>query len=90
MRGSWLNAVGGGGFVAAASQTGRKSGGHGDLGHHDTAEALADAGFVAVAINHPICGPHDSGGKQHQGYRNQGRPDGHGVLLRPVPDGTRR
>ena len=23
------------------------------LGHHDTAEALADAGFVAVAINHP-------------------------------------
>ena len=25
-----------------------------DLGHHDTAEALADAGFVAVAINHPI------------------------------------
>ncbi len=29
--------------------------GHGGsfLGHHDTAEALADAGFVAVAINHP-------------------------------------
>ena len=24
-----------------------------DLGHHDTAEALVDAGFVAVAINHP-------------------------------------
>lgn len=23
------------------------------LGHHDTAEALADAGFVSVAINHP-------------------------------------
>jgi predicted dienelactone hydrolase len=23
------------------------------LGHHDTAEALADAGFVAIAINHP-------------------------------------
>src|SRR4029077_14216403 len=23
------------------------------LGHHDTAEALADAGFAAVAINHP-------------------------------------
>ncbi|WP_133682479.1 alpha/beta hydrolase family protein [Paludibacterium purpuratum] len=23
------------------------------LGHHDTAEALADAGFVVVAINHP-------------------------------------
>ena len=23
------------------------------LGHHDTAEALADTGFVAVAINHP-------------------------------------
>jgi predicted dienelactone hydrolase len=29
--------------------------GHGGdyLGHHDLAEALADAGFVAVAINHP-------------------------------------
>ena len=29
--------------------------GHGGwyLGHHDTAEALADAGFVVVAINHP-------------------------------------
>ncbi len=27
--------------------------GGGDLGHHDTAEALADAGFVAVAIDHP-------------------------------------
>jgi predicted dienelactone hydrolase len=29
--------------------------GHGGsfLGHHDTAEALADGGFVAVAINHP-------------------------------------
>ena len=24
-----------------------------DLGHHDTAEALADAGFVVVALNHP-------------------------------------
>ena len=23
------------------------------LAHHDTAEGLADAGFVAVAINHP-------------------------------------
>jgi predicted dienelactone hydrolase len=23
------------------------------VGHHDTAEALADAGFVAAAINHP-------------------------------------
>ena len=23
-------------------------------GHHDTAETLADAGFVAVAINHPV------------------------------------
>ena len=23
------------------------------LGHHDTAEAMADAGFVSVAINHP-------------------------------------
>jgi predicted dienelactone hydrolase len=23
-------------------------------GHHDTAEALADAGFVAVAVNHPL------------------------------------
>jgi predicted dienelactone hydrolase len=23
------------------------------VGHHDTAEALADAGFVVVAINHP-------------------------------------
>jgi predicted dienelactone hydrolase len=29
--------------------------GHGgdDLGHHDTAEALADAGFIAVALDHP-------------------------------------
>lgn len=29
--------------------------GHGgsDLGHHDTAEALAEAGFIVVALNHP-------------------------------------
>jgi predicted dienelactone hydrolase len=27
-------------------------------GHHDTAEALADAGFVVVAVNHPV----DTGG----------------------------
>lgn len=29
--------------------------GHGgsSLGHHDTAEALADAGFIVVALNHP-------------------------------------
>lgn len=32
------------------------------LGHHDTAEALADAGFVVVAINHPHANSADMSG----------------------------
>jgi predicted dienelactone hydrolase len=44
------------------------------LGHHDTAEALADAGFVVVAINHP-----------HANYADMSRANGLGVLVeRPV------
>lgn len=44
------------------------------LGHHDTAEALADAGFVVVAINHP-----------HANYADMSRANGPGVLIeRPL------
>jgi len=44
------------------------------LGHHDTAEALADAGFVVVAVNHP-----------HANYADMSRADGLGALMgRPV------
>lgn len=44
------------------------------LGHHDTAEALADAGFIVVAINHP-----------HANYADMSRANGLGVLVeRPV------
>ncbi|WP_117193193.1 alpha/beta hydrolase family protein [Rhizobium terrae] len=44
------------------------------LGHHDTAEALADAGFVVVAINHP-----------NANYADMSRANGLGVLIkRPV------
>ncbi|CAN7221911.1 alpha/beta hydrolase family protein [Neorhizobium tomejilense] len=44
------------------------------LGHHDTAEALADAGFVVVAVNHP-----------HANYADMSRADGLGALIgRPV------
>ncbi|NTI41423.1 alpha/beta hydrolase family protein [Rhizobium rhizogenes] len=44
------------------------------LGHHDTAEALADSGFVVVAINHP-----------HANYADMSRANGLGVLVaRPV------
>lgn len=35
------------------------------LGHHDTAEALADAGFIVVALNHPD----DTAGNKER-YRN--------------------
>ncbi|MGK9049970.1 alpha/beta hydrolase family protein [Neorhizobium petrolearium] len=44
------------------------------LGHHDTAEALADSGFVVVAINHP-----------HANYADMSRANGMGALIgRPV------
>ncbi|MBB4291035.1 putative dienelactone hydrolase [Rhizobium leguminosarum] len=44
------------------------------LGHHDTAEALADSGFVVVAINHP-----------YANYADMSRANGLGVLAaRPV------
>jgi predicted dienelactone hydrolase len=44
------------------------------LGHHDTAEALADAGFIVVAINHP-----------HANYADMSRANGLGVLVeRPL------
>src|SRR5262249_25425139 len=35
------------------------------LGHHDTAEALADAGFVVAAINHPGDNFRDLSRQQH-------------------------
>ena len=35
------------------------------LGHHDTAEALADAGFVVAAINHPGDNFKDTSRQQH-------------------------
>jgi predicted dienelactone hydrolase len=41
------------------------------LGHHDTAEALADAGFIVVAINHP-----------HANYADMSDANGLGVLVR--------
>lgn len=40
------------------------------LGHHDTAEALADAGFVVVAINHP-----------HANHADMSRGNGLGALI---------
>lgn len=44
------------------------------LGHHDTAEALADAGFVVVAVNHP-----------HANHADMSRANGLGALIgRPV------
>lgn len=44
------------------------------LGHHDTAEALADAGFVVVAINHP-----------HANYDDMSQANGLRVLVeRPL------
>ncbi len=44
------------------------------LGHHDTAEALADSGFVVVAINHP-----------HANHADMSRANGLGALIgRPV------
>lgn len=44
------------------------------LGHHDTAEALADSGFVVIAINHP-----------HANYADMSRANGLAVLInRPV------
>ncbi len=44
------------------------------LGHHDTAEALADSGTLVVAINHP-----------HANYADMSRANGLGVLIgRPV------
>ncbi|QND50422.1 dienelactone hydrolase (plasmid) [Phyllobacterium sp. 628] len=44
------------------------------LGHHDTAEALADSGFVVVAINHP-----------HANYADMSRANGLTALIqRPV------
>jgi predicted dienelactone hydrolase len=44
------------------------------LGHHDTAEALADAGFIVVAINHP-----------HANHADMSRANGLEVLIeRPV------
>ena len=44
------------------------------LGHHDTAEALADSGFVVVAINHP-----------HANYADMSRGNGLSALIgRPV------
>lgn len=41
------------------------------LGHQDTAEALADAGFIVVAINHP-----------HANYADMSRANGLQALLR--------
>lgn len=44
------------------------------FGHHDTAEALADSGFVVVAINHP-----------HANYADMSRANGLAALIgRPV------
>ncbi|MCM2292824.1 dienelactone hydrolase [Allorhizobium sp. BGMRC 0089] len=44
------------------------------LGHHDTAEALADAGFMVIAINHP-----------HANHFDMSRGNGLGVLVeRPL------
>lgn len=44
------------------------------LGHHDTAEALADSGFLVVAINHP-----------HANYADMSRANGLAALIgRPV------
>ncbi|WP_246664920.1 alpha/beta fold hydrolase [Neorhizobium sp. P12A] len=40
------------------------------LGHHDTAEALADSGFVVVAINHP-----------YANYADMSRANGLSVLI---------
>jgi predicted dienelactone hydrolase len=44
------------------------------LGHHDTSEALADAGFIVVAINHP-----------QANHADMSRANGLGVLIeRPL------
>ncbi|MGV1869857.1 alpha/beta hydrolase family protein [Agrobacterium rosae] len=40
------------------------------FGHHDTAEALADSGFIVVAINHP-----------HANYADMSRANGLSVLV---------
>lgn len=45
------------------------------LGHHDTAEALADNGFVVVAINHP-----------HANYADMSRANGLPALLQRPRD----
>ncbi len=45
------------------------------LGHHDTAEALADSGFVVVAVNHP-----------HANYADMSRANGLGALIRRPVD----
>nr|WP_246665356.1 dienelactone hydrolase [Rhizobium tropici] len=45
------------------------------LGHHDTAEALADAGFIVVAINHP-----------HANHDDMSRANGLGVLIERPAD----
>jgi len=45
------------------------------LGHHDTAEALADAGFIVVAINHP-----------HANHADMSRANGLGVLIERPAD----
>lgn len=48
--------------------------GGGSLGHRDTAEALAEGGFVVVAINHP-----------HANYADMSQANGMGVLIeRPI------
>ncbi|WP_312862918.1 MULTISPECIES: hypothetical protein [unclassified Rhizobium] len=45
------------------------------LGHHDTAEALADAGFIVVAINHP-----------HANHADMSKASGLGVLIERPAD----
>ncbi|MGY5778481.1 alpha/beta hydrolase family protein [Rhizobium sp. LEGMi135b] len=48
--------------------------GGGSLGHRDTAQALAESGFVVVAINHP-----------HANYADMSQANGMGVLIeRPI------
>ncbi|RAX38305.1 alpha/beta hydrolase family protein [Rhizobium tropici] len=45
------------------------------LGHHDTAEALADSGFIVVAINHP-----------HANHADMSQANGLGVLIERPAD----
>ncbi|MEZ2133038.1 MULTISPECIES: alpha/beta hydrolase family protein [unclassified Sinorhizobium] len=45
------------------------------LGHHDTAEALADAGFIVVAVNHP-----------HANHADMSRANGLRVLIERPAD----